>query len=127
MDDMLPRMTPNKKANDTSEVPSPHVSRDGSVKRGSLGRSSLGNLDQEEMLPQDMEMDLPPILPPTEDEVEGSAPSAKVQKEADQSQNGVAAMDEDAPPAPPEDPVQADQDAPMDELPPMNPGTLSVC
>lgn len=138
MDDMMPRMTPKKKADGTSEVPSPHVSRDDSVNRGSLARASLGHGDQDEMLFADMEMeniDLPPMLPPADEEVE-TANAADVQPQADAAQEReeeVAAMDEDPSALPPPDdlpevppdnlPDAPPEDVPMEE-PPMNPGAL---
>lgn len=138
MDDMLPRMTPKKKTDGNSEVPSPHVSRDDSVHRGSLARTSFANIDHDDLLPADLEMDnidLPPMLPPADEEVGGAAAAggAGAQGAAGDNQEGVADMDEDPPPATPEDfpdvPPQEPppEDFPVDELPPMNPGPPLLC
>lgn len=143
MDDMLPRMTPKKKGDGNSEVPSPHVSRDDSVNRGSLARTSFGNVDQDEMLPADLEMenmDLPPMLPPADEEVGGGANVPDSQ--AHRNEEEVAAMDEDPPAPPPDDfpaappedfpeappedfPGAPPEDFPMEE-PPVNPGATFV-
>ena len=137
MDDMLPRMTP-KKADGTSEVPSPHVSRDDSVNRASLARTSFGNGNPDDMLFADMEMeniDLPPMLPPADEEVGAGANAADAKPlpdTAQENQEEVAAMDEDPPAAPDDFPVPPKDfpDAPPEDIqteePPANPGALFV-